>query len=985
MELESAHDLLDIAGEFVNEFAVFHASAALHRIAKANNHYEVKGDERLRLLASKATRELVKWDKLKKPQTMSKIIWAMAKLELKLDKLVSQVSDEALQKLPEFEPQQLVNMMWAYATLRTQEPPLRQLGALQGRLNALAPLGRANLAWSVAKLMVRSWPIEELVTECRHAVPEMNGQNLANTSWAFATLRVADEDFFDAVAKAVKAQCHDFAQQNLSNTAWAFAKVQIKRPEMMSAISQSVQRLGKMPAQGVANTVWAFATLNIRDEPLMSSMRQILMQGMGKFQLQNVMNSTWAYAKLTCADSELMAQFTSELMARRSSLAAGDLTVAAWCFASADHCDPQVLKKLTYDILQQVRHMTHQDLSNLAWALARLSREAGQIFEAISQQVIQNLPQFEPQNLAITAWAFATVSHEDDTLFQAIGKEARKKVRRFDPQCCANVLYSFGRMAVKDEELLDLLVERLRHSVDRFKTLELCNAAWGISKMKKAERGMQAIASSVVAKVKEMNPQDLSRTAWAFANARIKHEKLMDEISWEVMAKIESFGNQDLSNTSWAFAKLAVSNAMMMTAIGKKLMTMVKELIPQDLANTAWAFATLGLPESNLMDQILLEVISKVNDFTTQNLANTAWAYAKLGLWNERLMQTLANAIHRKIWDFDSQGLANVAWSFAVLGFKCPKLSDAILAAAKVKIEADDFGAQELANIAWSWDVLGDEERLRPFLEMAIPRFTAIDGFSDAAASTDLANIAVKYQSRGSRKLDHEFRTRFFEPLLAALQKCARPGRNGHEVEHMESEVQRIGLTNFGYMYAREAFRELGFQSRLHNEAAPQWVAHARLLARKHTEEWRIPGTENIVAVVSYELHYRGQVLRQEPKVVTNGWAEGVHNEVKAMLRAVDARGWSCESYSQRVALLELLEAARSQFGDGCVPELSGWLRIYDSHHTSVTGLAIFCQFRRQAPQVDIELDYDGGWHTWAGKPRPLTTLSSEESLHYYS
>lgn len=27
--------------------------------------------------------------------------------------------------------------------------------------------------------------------------------------------------------------------------------------------------------------------------------------------------------------------------------------------------------------------------------------------------------------------------------------------------------------------------------------------------------------------------------------------------------------------------------------------------------------------------------------------------------------------------------------------------------------------------------------------------------------------------------------------------------------------------------------------------------------------------------------------------------------------------------------------------------------------------------------QVDIELDYDGGWHTWAGKPRPLTTLSS--------
>ena len=50
---------------------------------------------------------------------------------------------------------------------------------------------------------------------------------------------------------------------------------------------------------------------------------------------------------------------------------------------------------------------------------------------------------------------------------------------------------SHSMRQVKDEEMLELLVERLRHSVERFKTLELCNAAWGISKMKKAERGMQ--------------------------------------------------------------------------------------------------------------------------------------------------------------------------------------------------------------------------------------------------------------------------------------------------------------------------------------------------------------------------------------------------------------------------------------------------------------------------------------------------------------
>ena len=73
--------------------------------------------------------------------------------------------------------------------------------------------------------------LPRLVQECQSAIPEMNGrlpdmsvwggafiggfsfsscsvcwafggQNLANTSWALATLRVADDRFFESVAKA---------------------------------------------------------------------------------------------------------------------------------------------------------------------------------------------------------------------------------------------------------------------------------------------------------------------------------------------------------------------------------------------------------------------------------------------------------------------------------------------------------------------------------------------------------------------------------------------------------------------------------------------------------------------------------------------------------------------------------------------------------------------------------------------------------------
>ncbi|CAE7230148.1 HPGDS [Symbiodinium sp. CCMP2592] len=263
----------------------------------------------------------------------------------------------------------------------------------------------------------------------------------------------------------------------------------------------------------------------------------------------------------------------------------------------------------------------------------------------------------------------------------------------------------------------------------------------------------------------------------------------------------------------------------------------------------------------------------------------------------------------------------------------------------------------------------------------------AESGAGTAKASTELANIVARhrFRSRGAEELDVEFRQRFFHPVLRALQKCATPGGDSVEesdkiVEELAEEVTTAGLTNFGYVYARQAMQELGFRI-CDASQRPEWVVEARALARSQLEEWRIPGTENIVAVISYELHYSGDVLRREPTVVTSGWAEGVHDEVKAMLRPVDARGWSCESYSERVALLELIEAARCRFGDESVSELTGWVRMYHSHHTSVTGLGVFCQFRRHVPKVSLDLDFDGAWYTWAGNPRPLTLLSDEPSL----
>merc|ERR1712032_254314 len=114
-------------------------------------------------------------------------------------------------------------------------------------------------------------------------------------------------------------------------------------------------------------------------------------------------------------------------------------------------------------------------------------------------------------------------------------------------------------------------------------------------------------------------------------------------------------------------------------------------------------------------------------------------------------------------------------WSYAVLGFRSERLNKAILPAVLDKIDRREFGIQELANVAWAWDVTGDEQRLFPFLQTAVGRFIEVEGFTDAAACTDMANIVRLRNAgfRGQDQLDREFRNRFFWPMVKAFKECA--------------------------------------------------------------------------------------------------------------------------------------------------------------------------------------------------------------------
>ena len=104
--------------------------------------------------------------------------------------------------------------------------------------------------------------------------------DLANTAWAFATLRRPDEKLFTVLARATERRVSVFKVQNLANTAWSFATVGQQDEQLFKAMTKMAeQRLDQFKAQDLANTAWAFAMVGQSGELLFASLATIVTLG----------------------------------------------------------------------------------------------------------------------------------------------------------------------------------------------------------------------------------------------------------------------------------------------------------------------------------------------------------------------------------------------------------------------------------------------------------------------------------------------------------------------------------------------------------------------------------------------------------------------------------------------------------------------------------------------------------------------------------
>ncbi|KAK9831465.1 hypothetical protein WJX81_008090 [Elliptochloris bilobata] len=192
---------------------------------------------------------------------LSTAVYCMGKMKADAEALALVINSPSLNRLIDtitaklikgFKPQELAIFLWAWATLGEQ-------------------LGGACLA--------------ALVKQAQKELPRFNSQNLANTAWALATMRVDEPALMSSIAGVVSTRLANsgatiFNIQELANLCWAFAKAKEDNPRtgptievqleahrgmVVAAARALAARAGEADAQDLSNTAWALARFRYDD------------------------------------------------------------------------------------------------------------------------------------------------------------------------------------------------------------------------------------------------------------------------------------------------------------------------------------------------------------------------------------------------------------------------------------------------------------------------------------------------------------------------------------------------------------------------------------------------------------------------------------------------------------------------------------------------------------------------------------------------
>ena len=264
-KLKQAHcvdELLHLVGEHGDAFNHIHCSAAWSYLGKqagecSKPQHQAGLGRLLRLTEARVP--------ACEARNMSTTVHGVAKSRVSGTRgLFAAVAAAAVPRVRDFNPQNLANTVWAYATAGHSAPAL---------LDAIAAAAPPRLR-------------------------EFKPQEFANMAWAYATAGQKAPALFDAIMVEVAPRLRDFTPQDMANTALAYATAGHSAPALLDAIAAAaLPRMGNFEPQALANMAWAFATAGHEAPELLDAIAAAAMSRVRDFKPQVLDNMAWAYAR----------------------------------------------------------------------------------------------------------------------------------------------------------------------------------------------------------------------------------------------------------------------------------------------------------------------------------------------------------------------------------------------------------------------------------------------------------------------------------------------------------------------------------------------------------------------------------------------------------------------------------------------------------------------------------------------------------------
>ncbi|CAK9117626.1 unnamed protein product [Durusdinium trenchii] len=807
----------------------------------------------------------------------------------------------------------------------------------------------ANLTWALAKLALRHERLYSAIEhECQQKLWHFSPQNLVNVAWAFAKVLLVRRSFFEELGTCATQLAPDFNPQNCSNAVWAFAAAMASgHGPLLAAVAQRATRLApELGPQDLANLSWAFAKLSRRDQAFEETMASEVLRKVKSCSPQHLSIIAYSFAQMMAASG------------------GREGPEDGLCAPSAARMVEVVLDTA----LQRVREFDAQGLTNLAQSLAKLEIQNDSMLDALIQEAGPKISTFSNQELAMLAWATARLGRFQGRALRLVAQATKHRLGELTPQDVSVLVWSFARSGMFEEDLADEEV--------------------GVKGKKDSNLGtamLKTLTETILRLIPDLTPQDLSTIIWGYATRGVDdNPELIEAVADEAVGKMAHFAPQDMANVAWGLAKLGLLHEELFQVLSKDLVRRIDECQAQHLSIAAWSFAKLGAASPKLFWAIGQALSMRAEQLDPQGVGNSLWAFAVLCFWHEPFVQALGRRAVRSFGELTAQEMANVAFGLRTL--LCWRR------------QSKDPSAEN--------DVVAVERLLRDFLCAASSSFCR-KAMSEGASWTDFANVAKAVaeetqETQELTELEAHFRALHLEPLFKGLEHLQRGEANAlQQLQEVLDEASTGasrdgpgGVPHLGEVYSAEALCHLGLNPRSAEgeppwspgaQAVPEWIDHARQQCRESNRVWQIPATDSVIAHVCWDVSYMENTWRNTGRVYhaasQRAQARGVvvpnvakHiEELLAPLRQHLRR----DSHPERLALLELLSALEVECGEeqevslhGRLQRCEGHVRIYVSQYPCVSCLAVFCQFRRWCPQIQMEVAFDNAWTSFCGRPR---------------